>query len=103
MHRALSLVLDLMLMIAIGFLAMPDFIARFGESGEFAAVRQGTIVGLFTIGTLIGCLCSTPLADTFGRRLTISGSAFFYISGVIIEITSKDVWVQFAMGRFTAG
>ena len=103
MHRALSLVLDLMLMIAIGFLAMPDFIARFGESGEFSAVRQGTIVGLFTIGTLIGCLCSTPLADTFGRRLTISGSAFFYISGVIIEITSKDVWVQFAMGRFTAG
>ena len=53
-HRALSLVLDLML--AIGFLAMPDFIARFGEGGEFSAVRQGTIIGLFTIGTLIGCL-----------------------------------------------
>jgi len=48
-------------------------------------------------------LGSAPLADTFGRRLTISGSAFFYIIGVIIEITSKNVWVQFAMGRFTAG
>jgi SP family sugar:H+ symporter-like MFS transporter len=48
-------------------------------------------------------LCSAPLADTYGRRLTISGSAFFYIIGVIIEITSKDVWVQFAMGRFAAG
>jgi len=48
-------------------------------------------------------LGSAPLADTFGRRLTISGSAFWYIVGVIIEITSKDVWVQFAMGRFTAG
>ncbi|KAF2008540.1 general substrate transporter [Aaosphaeria arxii CBS 175.79] len=86
-----------------GFLAMPDFIERFGDNGEFSAVRQGTIVGLLAIGTMIGCLSSAPLADTFGRRLTISGSAFFYIIGVIIEITSKTVWAQFAMGRFTAG
>ncbi|KAJ4347968.1 hexose transporter hxt5 [Didymosphaeria variabile] len=86
-----------------GFLAMTDFIERFGENGEFSAVRQGTIVGLLCIGTLFGCLGSAPLADNFGRRLTISGSAFWYIVGVIIEITSKDVWVQFAMGRFTAG
>ncbi|KAF3001559.1 hexose transporter hxt1 [Curvularia kusanoi] len=86
-----------------GFLAMSDFIDRFGHNGEFSAVRQGTIVGMLAIGTLCGCLCSAPLADTFGRRLTISGSAFFYIVGVIIEITSDTVWVQFAMGRFTAG
>jgi SP family sugar:H+ symporter-like MFS transporter len=86
-----------------GFLAMSDFIERFGEDGKFSAVRQGTIVGLLAVGTLMGCLCSAPLADTFGRRLTISGSAFFYIIGVIIEITSQKVWVQFAMGRFAAG
>ena len=55
-----------------------------------------------SIGTLLGCLCSAPLADTYGRRLTISGSAFFYIIGVIIEITSDRVWAQFAMGRFAA-
>jgi SP family sugar:H+ symporter-like MFS transporter len=47
-------------------------------------------------------LCSAPFADAFGRRLTISGSAFFYIIGVLIEITSR-IWVQFAMGRFVAG
>jgi len=29
-----------------GFLAMPDFIARFGDNGEFSDIRQGTIVGL---------------------------------------------------------
>lgn len=86
-----------------GFLAMSDFIERFGDNGEFSPVRQGTIVGLLAIGTLFGCLCSAPLADTYGRRLTISGSAFFYIVGVIIEITSESVWVQFAMGRFAAG
>ncbi|KAI0584077.1 hypothetical protein TUN199_06697 [Pyrenophora tritici-repentis] len=86
-----------------GFLEMDDFQSRFGENGKFSAVRSGAIVGLLAVGTLFGCLGSAPLADTFGRRLTISGSAFFYIIGVIIEITSKNVWVQFAMGRFTAG
>jgi SP family sugar:H+ symporter-like MFS transporter len=29
-----------------GFLAMPDFLERFGEDGKFSSVRQGTIVGL---------------------------------------------------------
>jgi SP family sugar:H+ symporter-like MFS transporter len=29
-----------------GFLAMPDFIERFGDNGEFSPIRQGTIVGL---------------------------------------------------------
>ncbi|KAF1943860.1 general substrate transporter [Clathrospora elynae] len=86
-----------------GFLEMSDFQNRFGENGKFSAVRSGAIVGLLAVGTLFGCLCSAPLADTYGRRLTISGSAFFYIIGVIIEITSEDVWVQFAMGRFAAG
>ncbi|KNG46371.1 hexose transporter [Stemphylium lycopersici] len=86
-----------------GFLEMENFKQRFGDNGEFSAVRSGAIVGLLAVGTLFGCLGSAPLADTFGRRLTISGSAFFYIIGVIIEITSKTVWVQFAMGRFTAG
>jgi SP family sugar:H+ symporter-like MFS transporter len=61
------------------------------------------LLTVYSVGTLFGCLISAPLADTFGRRPTISGSAFFYIIGVIIEITSERVWVQFAMGRFTAG
>jgi len=31
-----------------GFLAMPDFLQRFGDNGEFSAIRQGTIVGLLS-------------------------------------------------------
>ncbi|KAK5149334.1 hypothetical protein LTR04_007192, partial [Oleoguttula sp. CCFEE 6159] len=86
-----------------GFLAMSDFMERFGENGAFSALRSGTIVGLLSAGTLIGCLISAPLADKLGRRYTISASAFFYIVGVLIEITSSTDWVQFAMGRFAAG
>src|SRR6187402_3801296 len=82
---------------------MSDFLERFGEGGKFSAARQGTIVGLLCIGTLVGCLTSGWLCDKIGRRYTISSSAFFYIIGVIIEITSSTQWVQFAMGRFTAG
>jgi SP family sugar:H+ symporter-like MFS transporter len=82
---------------------MSDFLARFGQDGKFSAVRQGTIVSLLCAGTLVGCLASGWICDKIGRRFTISASAFFYIIGVIIEITSSTVWVQFAMGRFTAG
>jgi len=86
-----------------GFMNESDFIARFGEDGKFSAARQGTIVGLLAIGALFGCLSSGWIADKAGRRYTISASAFFYIIGVIIEVTSTTNWVQFAMGRFTTG
>ncbi|KAF4633193.1 hypothetical protein G7Y89_g4922 [Cudoniella acicularis] len=86
-----------------GFLAMTDFLERFGQDGKFTPVRQGTIVALLCAGTLVGCLASGWVCDKIGRRYTISFSAFFYIIGVVIEITSSRQWVQFAMGRFTAG
>jgi SP family sugar:H+ symporter-like MFS transporter len=82
---------------------MSDFLERFGENGAFSAVRQGTIVALLCAGTLVGCLASGWICDKYGRKYTICGSAFFYIIGVIIEITSSTQWVQFAMGRFVAG
>ncbi|KAL0261616.1 hexose transporter hxt5 [Diplodia seriata] len=86
-----------------GIMAMTDFKNRFADHGKFNAARSGTIVGLLCIGTLIGCLCSAPLADKMGRKFSISFWAFAYIVGVIIEITSKDVWAQFAIGRLVSG
>lgn len=86
-----------------GFMQETDFIARFGQNGSFSNARQGTIVGLLCIGTLLGCLISAPVADRIGRKLSISFWAFFYIVGVIIEITSDTKWYQFAIGRLVAG
>ncbi|KAG0652532.1 Hexose transporter 2 [Hyphodiscus hymeniophilus] len=93
-----------------GFLQMSDFLQRFGQRNAteqeifyFSPARQGTIVALLSAGTLVGCLGSGWICDTIGRRFTISAAAFFYIIGVIIEITSSTVWPQFAMGRFVAG
>lgn len=88
-----------------GFLAMSDFKKRFGSGTppSFSNVRAGTIVGLLSIGTMIGALSSAPIADVFGRRVCIVVWNLVFIVGVIIQISSSHDWVQLAMGRWVAG
>lgn len=90
-----------------GFFLMDDYARRFGalEDGQysFSAARQGTIVGLVCVGALIGALVSGKLADTIGRRLSISAAAFFTCVGTVIEISSSTNWPQFAVGRLITG
>ncbi|KAJ4171911.1 hexose transporter hxt5 [Fusarium falciforme] len=91
-----------------GFFMMDDYSRRFGElqddgSYTFSAVRQGTIVGLLSAGCLIGSLIAGNLADSIGRRLTISLTALSTCIGTIIEISSTTHWVQFAIGRLVTG
>lgn len=89
---------------------MPDFLRRFGQpSGQsesryaFTNVRSGLIVGLLSIGTLIGALLAAPVADKFGRRLSISFWSVVVAVGFLIQITSATAWYQFMIGRFVAG
>ena len=87
---------------------MEDFGRRFGVpngdgSFEFSAARQGTIVGLLSVGALLGSLIAGKMADTIGRRLSISIAALFTCVGVVIEISSSTSWVQFAIGRLFTG
>lgn len=92
-----------------GFFLMEDYLERFGEldttTGDryFSAARQGTIVGLLSVGCLFGCLIAGKLADVIGRRSTISSAAFFSCIGIIIQISSNTSWVQFAVGRLVDG
>src|SRR5687768_7166027 len=92
-----------------GFFLMEDYLERFGEvntaTGEryFSAARQGTIVGLLSVGCLFGCLIAGRLADVIGRRSTISASAFFSCVGIIVQISSNRTWAQFAVGRLIDG
>lgn len=87
---------------------MQDFAERFGElqsdgTYTFSAARQGTIVGMVSVGALIGSLIAGKMADLIGRRMTISISAFFTCVGTIIEISSTYHWIQFAIGRLVSG
>ncbi|KAI6784236.1 mfs monosaccharide transporter [Emericellopsis cladophorae] len=91
-----------------GFFLMDDYASRFGElqpdgSYTFSAARQGTIVGLMSIGALFGSLIAGKVADVIGRRLCISASAFFTCAGTAIEISSQSSWAQFAIGRMVSG
>lgn len=93
-----------------GFLQMQDFLTRFADQTDangdptFSNPREGTIVGLLSIGTLIGALCSAPIADIFGRRVCIVTWNIMFIIGVIVQIaTVDDTWYQVALGRWVAG
>lgn len=91
-----------------GFFAMDDYARRFGElqangTYTFSATRQGTITALLCAGSLFGSLIAGKIADTLGRRLSISFSALFCCVGTVIEISSSHAWYQFAIGRFVNG
>ncbi|KAG5650331.1 hypothetical protein H0H81_012603 [Sphagnurus paluster] len=92
-------------------LLMSDFRLRFatcstpGDAGtcKFSVVRAGLIVSLLSIGTLVGALAGAPTADFLGRRYAMVCECGLFIVGVIIQITSTNVWQQFAVGRWVSG
>jgi len=93
-----------------GFLEMHDFLERFADStdsmtGEpaFSNVRSGTIVGLLSIGTLIGAVVGAPIANAAGRKLAIVFWCIVFIVGVIVQISTATHWYQIVIGRWVAG
>jgi SP family sugar:H+ symporter-like MFS transporter len=88
-----------------GFVAMRDFLDRFADQPgpAFSNGREGTIVGLLSIGTLLGVLIAGPIADKLGRKLAIVTWCAVFIVGITIQIATFTSWVQFAIGRLIAG
>lgn len=64
---------------------------------------EGVLVGMLSIGCLIGALLSPYLADWIGRKKAIQIECLFFFAGVIVQGTSQWAWVQFTVGRLVAG
>ena len=98
-----------------GFLEMNDFLQRFGEllpdpknpggppTYQFTNTRSGLIVGMLSIGTLIGALIAAPFANAFGRKYSISAWCIVFSVGVIVQIAADTKWYEIVIGRWVAG
>ncbi|CAL5869157.1 uncharacterized protein PFLUO_LOCUS3385 [Penicillium psychrofluorescens] len=91
-----------------GFQEMHDYLRRYGQLGKdgwmLTDVRAGLIVGLLSIGTLIGALVGAPVADFLGRKWSISVWCAILIVGLIVQISSPSGhWWQMVVGRWVTG
>ncbi|TVY49664.1 High-affinity glucose transporter [Lachnellula occidentalis] len=93
-----------------GFLGMAVFQREFGQRDSdgdgyhFSNVRSGLIVGLLSIGTLMGALIAGPVADRFGRKWSISAWCIMLHIGLIVQIsTPAPKWYEIVVGRWIAG
>ncbi|KAH7409253.1 sugar transporter family protein [Cadophora sp. MPI-SDFR-AT-0126] len=93
-----------------GFLGMRDFQEQFGQRNNdgsgyhFSNVRSGLIVGLLSIGTLMGALIGGPIADRIGRKWSIFAWCLVLHVGLIVQMTAPHPkWYQIVVGRWIAG
>ncbi|KAK8030204.1 hexose transporter [Apiospora rasikravindrae] len=69
----------------------------------FSNTRSGLIVGLLSIGTLVGALIAAPVADKIGRRWSICLWTIIVSVGFVIQVAASTVWEQIMAGRLIAG
>lgn len=89
-------------------LLMDDFRQRFGQlhpdgSYAFSNAREGLIVGMLSIGTLLGGLLGSYISNWMGRRRAMSIFCVVFSIGILIQILAFTSWVQIMLGRFIAG
>ncbi|EEB08896.1 high-affinity fructose transporter ght6 [Schizosaccharomyces japonicus yFS275] len=93
-----------------GLTNMRDFQRRFADKYDsstdtysYSPTRQGLLVGMVNVGTLIGSLLCSPLADRVGKKVSIMIWTVVYLSGIVIQLTSKMAWFQFMIAKIWTG
>lgn len=92
-----------------GFVQMNNFLENFADEHNplgFSNVREGLIVGMLSIGTLVGALTAAPIANTplLGRKYSICLWCIIFCVGITVQISSIGPhWYQIVVGRTIAG
>ncbi|EXJ85317.1 MFS transporter, SP family, sugar:H+ symporter [Capronia epimyces CBS 606.96] len=92
-----------------GFLEMDNFLRNFANEKNplgFDNIRSGLIVGMLSIGTLIGALIAGPVANNrvIGRKYSICIWSIVFCAGVAVQLGALGPrWYQIMIGRIIAG
>ncbi|KAL1898586.1 glucose transporter [Sporothrix stenoceras] len=96
-----------------GILAMDSFLYQFAVGGSVERTptstppplpvsQQAIIIGMLSIGTVLGSLLAAPTGDYFGRRKSLIASVGVFVFGAIFQICSTNI-PTLLVGRFFAG
>jgi MFS family permease len=68
--------------------AITTLAKKAGMSAASAAKMVSVGTGVLSLGTILGCICLPPLAERFGRKLTVA----LYFAGMMITIPAAFGW-----------
>ncbi|KAF4494146.1 sugar transporter [Fusarium agapanthi] len=97
--------------IAGGFLSLPSWVETFpaldtvhtkGAIKDHNSTLQGTVVAMYTLGCLFGCLSCIWLGDKLGRKKTIIFGALVNTIGAALQASSYSL-PQLIVGRLVSG
>ncbi|SCV50645.1 related to sugar transporter [Fusarium fujikuroi] len=97
--------------IAGGFLSLPSWVETFpaldtvhtkGAIKDHNSTLQGTVVAMYTLGCLFGCLSCIWLGDKLGRKKTIIFGALVNTIGAALQASSYSL-PQLIIGRLVSG
>ncbi|KAB8263124.1 general substrate transporter [Aspergillus pseudonomiae] len=81
---------------------MADFEHRFASTLNNSSTK-GLLTGILELGAMVGALSSSPLADKYSRKLSISAWCVVFMLGVALQVgASTDVALIYS-GRWFAG
>ena len=85
-----------------GIIAMDSFLYQFSGNGTVVHTpdstpppllvsQQAIIIGMLSIGTVLGSLLAAPTGDYFGRRKSLIASVGVFVFGAIFQICSANI------------